>query len=294
MISTIKIAIPVYNEVEEIDLLFESLLKQVFDINYEVTFVIYDDHSTDGTTVKIKKYSTLKAYSKFEFHYNNKNLGKATTLNKIFLETESDYLVLLDSDVRFTDSKSISSLLKPLVENPNAGLSSALAYTNDSKRMIKKVFEFAAKVSYYIGMEKKLASCWGGAMALKKKAYSSIKLVEDSYRTDAYLYLATLNLGMEYVLVEDRRFIDYKDYEKLSFKTYAKMQKRTSTYPDIFEGISPKLIEDETKYSTLLVIKSVIKSYLSNPFNGSVYIFFKASAKLYNLKQSNASGRWRS
>ena len=85
----ISILIPTYNRSE---LLEKRALKSVFaQIYKDYEVIVIDDCSTDNTAEIIKKYPIT-------YFRNNKNLGKAGSLNKGIDLAKGEYIVFLDDD----------------------------------------------------------------------------------------------------------------------------------------------------------------------------------------------------
>ncbi len=109
----ISIVIPLFNEKDNLWILYEEIIKAVskLDSKYEVIFV--DDGSTDGS---------LNILKNFEEDNNNvrifsfrKNQGKAEALTFGFQKAKGDYIVTLDGDLQDKSSE-IPKLLKKIEE----------------------------------------------------------------------------------------------------------------------------------------------------------------------------------
>jgi len=93
-----SIVIPVYNEVQSLQELLESveLVMSSFDESYEVVFI--DDGSTDGTLEKLKSLShTHDRVRVFSFR---RNFGKSPALLCGFQKAAGQYILTMDADLQ--------------------------------------------------------------------------------------------------------------------------------------------------------------------------------------------------
>lgn len=107
---SISIGIPVYNEEKNIQNLLYSLASQK-GINIEKLIVI-NDGSTDKTLEKIEDVDiNIKKSLNMELINFCENKGKINVLNVIFRRSVSNYLLLLDSDIQFTEKKNYNKYI---------------------------------------------------------------------------------------------------------------------------------------------------------------------------------------
>ena len=84
--------------------------------NIKVTLV--DNASSDGTADIIKN-----EYSYVNLIKSEQNLGFSKGNNLALKESKADYIMLLNSDMEFTEkSKNIDALIRHLVDNPETGI----------------------------------------------------------------------------------------------------------------------------------------------------------------------------
>jgi len=106
----LSIIIPVYNEINTIELIVDKINKQKF-INKEI--IIVDDCSTDGTTVLLKN-KIFKKVSKVIYH--KKNLGKGGAIKSAKNIITGDIVMIQDADLEY-DPQDYQSLIKPIKDN---------------------------------------------------------------------------------------------------------------------------------------------------------------------------------
>ena len=90
----ISLVIPVMNEEDNIQPLFEKIDAALSKTNYEV--VVVDDGSTDGTIANIRKYANERVRTVVL----NKNYGQTTAMAAGIDQASGDYVVTLDGDLQ--------------------------------------------------------------------------------------------------------------------------------------------------------------------------------------------------
>ena len=109
MNADISIVIPVYNEVDNIEPLGNSIINAMQGQNYEVLYV--DDGSTDGSTEKLKEWCTQ--HTNFRAIHFKKNAGQTAAMDAGFKHAVGKYVVTMDADLQ-NDPADIPKLLEKL------------------------------------------------------------------------------------------------------------------------------------------------------------------------------------
>ena len=89
----ITIFTPTYNRINELSILYSSLIEQT---NLNFIWSIVDDGSTDGTKDYVESISNNSPF-KINYHLQN-NSGKHVAINYILDTCKTDYLLCVDSD----------------------------------------------------------------------------------------------------------------------------------------------------------------------------------------------------
>lgn len=105
----ISLVIPVYNEIENIELLERAIIANLAGQNYEVIFV--NDGSTDGSTVRIKE--CCARHSNFRAIHFKKHAGQTAAMDAGFKHACGKYIVSMDADMQ-NDPADIPKLLEKL------------------------------------------------------------------------------------------------------------------------------------------------------------------------------------
>jgi glycosyltransferase involved in cell wall biosynthesis len=139
----ISVIIPVYNEVESINELYNQLTKALEDyIPYEIIFI--DDGSSDDSVEIIKKICELNSSTNLiQFQ---RNYGKSAALAEGFKYANGNYIVTMDADLQDDPSE-----IKNLVNKLEEGFDLVSGWKKDrkdplSKRLPSKLFNFVTRL----------------------------------------------------------------------------------------------------------------------------------------------------
>lgn len=111
--QTLTIIIPVFNEIANLELLFNKLAILSFS-GWQTDIVIIDDTSSDGSREWLLKNQT--ALNSLQVITHEKNLGKGAAVYTGIKHSKGDYIVVLDADNEY-DPEEIELLLKQLTSN---------------------------------------------------------------------------------------------------------------------------------------------------------------------------------
>ena len=139
----VSVIIPVYNEVESINELYNQLTKALEDyIPYEIIFI--DDGSSDDSAEIIKKICELNnSTNLIQFQ---RNYGKSAALAEGFKYANGNYIVTMDADLQDDPSE-----IKNLVNKLEEGFDLVSGWKKDrkdplSKRLPSKLFNFVTRL----------------------------------------------------------------------------------------------------------------------------------------------------
>lgn len=105
----ISVVIPVYNEVDNIEPLGNSIIHALQGLNYEVIFI--NDGSTDGSTEKLRQWCVQ--HSNFRSIRFKKNAGQTAAMDAGFKHAKGTCVVSMDADLQ-NDPADIPKLLEKL------------------------------------------------------------------------------------------------------------------------------------------------------------------------------------
>jgi glycosyltransferase involved in cell wall biosynthesis len=139
----VSVIIPVYNEVESINELYNQLTKALEEyIPYEIIFI--DDGSSDDSVEIIKKICELNnSTNLIQFQ---RNYGKSAALAEGFKYANGNYIVTMDADLQDDPSE-----IKNLVNKLEEGFDLVSGWKKDrkdplSKRLPSKLFNFVTRL----------------------------------------------------------------------------------------------------------------------------------------------------
>lgn len=113
MTKKISLLIPVYNEVESLEILLERV-ESVDFCGLEKELVIVDDGSEDGTRDILRRLEDQKPA--YRIIYHAQNMGKGAALRTAIDVASGDILAIQDADLEY-DPKDYPPLIKMIVDN---------------------------------------------------------------------------------------------------------------------------------------------------------------------------------
>ncbi|HWP93492.1 MAG TPA: glycosyltransferase family 2 protein [Thermodesulfobacteriota bacterium] len=111
--AEISIVVPLYNEEDNVELLYNSIKDVVKDLNREAEIIFVDDGSTDGT------FSVLSRLKRFDERLKiirfSKNFGQTAAMSAGFNYARGEVIITMDGDLQ-NDPKDIPLLLQKIEE----------------------------------------------------------------------------------------------------------------------------------------------------------------------------------
>lgn len=115
-------------------------------IQEDLTCVVYDDGSTDGTYEKVKVQ-----FPQVQLLRNEISKGYIYCRNKMLNETDAEFAISLDDDAHFLSENPIESLLDYFIQNPSCGLIAARIYWGKTTPETIQTQEQSQKVKSFVG-----------------------------------------------------------------------------------------------------------------------------------------------
>lgn len=115
-------------------------------LSQNVTCVVFDDGSTDGTFDRVKQQ-----FPEVKLHRNETSKGYIYCRNKMLNETETDFAVSLDDDAHFLTENPIEIITNHFHDNLNCGLIAARIFWGKNTPENFKSKENSQSVKSYVG-----------------------------------------------------------------------------------------------------------------------------------------------
>ncbi len=167
------IAIPTYNRLEKLKVLLNSIDKQIFSKNLDLSLFISNIASTDGTSEfleeEVQKRYNLKVYNRPEDQTIKPNIFY---LNKI-ISSDIEWVWFMGDDDKLSEKNSLQKVYECLKENNINDLEFFCACEkrrsrNTSKVFIDKVFNLCNKFGYHEMLG------WISSIILKKQTFQKV------------------------------------------------------------------------------------------------------------------------
>tara|TARA_B100000029_G_scaffold411174_1_gene413420 strand:+ start:78 stop:779 length:702 start_codon:yes stop_codon:yes gene_type:complete len=113
MNKKLTIIVPVYNEINTVEIVIKKLIDLKLYNNICKEIIIVDDLSTDGSREIIKTYESNYDFIQAIYKEKNKGKGDSQKIAKQFVT--GDYVIIQDADVEY-DPSDINKLLKIAVD----------------------------------------------------------------------------------------------------------------------------------------------------------------------------------
>ena len=228
--STVTIAIPAYNEAENIGNVIDSLLTQNYNKIKLSKIVIYTDGSTDKTPeiikLKMKKFRIIKLI------IGKKQHGKFYRLNQIYKANTSDVLICLDADLAIVGKNFIENFAMTIIKDKKAQLVAAHESPIIPKDFLGKLLASTYTMWDYIRLSvpdfDHVQNIYARAVAYRGSFAKTLYIPNRATEERLYLYLmAKKNNGFRYALNAQIRYLPVStihDYMKLSDRAFGRPQ----------------------------------------------------------------------
>jgi teichuronic acid biosynthesis glycosyltransferase TuaG len=180
----VSVVIPAYNAQKYIEKTVRSVLKQTYT-NFEI--VIVDDCSTDET------YTILQALEKEDKRIrvlqNETNSGVSITRNYAIAESKGKYVVLLDADDLWVETKLEKQV--QLLEKTKAQIAyCSYGFIDENDKEILRPFIVPETTNFEATLAKSVISC--STAMLERQLFEKYTFEPDVYHEDYVLWLKML------------------------------------------------------------------------------------------------------
>ncbi len=290
--NNITVGIPAYNESKNIKNVIYDVLKQYQGNVMVQKIIIVSDGSTDNTVSKIKEINDKRIF----IVDNKKRRGKAFSQNIIFNKSTTEYLVILDADVRISQRLFLQKMISNAIKNKQHKLicSKVVSKSNDVflQRILSFVQDFKNDLfSKLYKNNKPIFMCNGRAMLYSKDLYKKMKFPSDIIADDAYAGLYCINNDFE---------IGYENSAKLYFNLPSNLDdhfKQSKRFKDgqkqIEKYFDKKIVRSAYSIPNHVFLKTFINWFTKNSLYMTAYsiLTFYLGVK-YLFVSKNISSLW--
>lgn len=285
----ISIGIPAYNEEGNIGHLINSILKQKEGNFILKEIIVISDASKDKTAEIVKSIPD----NRIIFSENKERIGQALNQNKIIKRFSGDILVLLNADVLPSNEYYIQKMVEPFYSNENLGIASSRIIPMDAETFFEHIINFSVHMKEdmvrRMNNGSNIYACHGRGRAFSR-AFLKQFTWDHAVSEDAYSYLMCKRLGFDFAYVRDAEVLyrspqNLKDHMRQSTRFF-KGQKNLAKHMPF------KMVAGEHSIPLLVILASLIKFFLKNPFFFVTYIAILGAAKGLSFKMEEASIKW--
>ncbi len=266
---TVSIGIAAYNEEKNIGRLLRTIFSQKAGSYSIKEILIVSDASTDKTVEAVKKFHRKI----IKLTEGEKRRGQAARMNEILGQFIGNILVFLDADIILASENTLENLIKAFRKNNNVGLVGGSTHP-----LVKNTFTsqaVAVSSMAYDEIRRSLRggntiyACSGHILALSKVFAKHVRIQEDVYATDAFLYFSAFALGYRFVYVRSAK-VWHRSPDNI--KDQIKQNSRFVSSPYQLAQIFGNIVYEAYAIPKLFFLKVTAKQFLKAPIH-SVYIF---------------------
>lgn len=213
----LTIIIPVYNEVQTISRVAESVRGIEIDMEKELIFV--DDCSRDGSRDILRSFQQKYPVWKFVFHEVNR--GKGAALRSGFKEATGDIVLIQDADLEY-DPRDYPALLAPILDGHADVVFGSRFIGNGPHRVVFFWHSLGNRLLTTLSnmmTDLNLSDMEVGYKVFKKEALDSISLREDRFGIEAEITAKLARAGWKIYEVPVSYYgRDYAEGKKITWK----------------------------------------------------------------------------
>lgn len=270
---TVSIGIPAYQSEANITKLLMSLGTQKETFIKIEKISVYSDGSKDDT---VKKCLTVKKKfpEKIQIFDAKINKGYSYGLQYVIDKNESDFIVLLNDDIRIESNDLIEQLIKPMLKDRSVDLVGGNIIPLPPRNFIgKSVYAsylafLPMRVNYRSGNNGLTFD--GKIMGLRKRFADTLKLTDASTgNVDCFIYIQNLIQKRSYSFAQEAKvfyrlaesIVDYRNQETRARLTY-----------QILKQEFGNIVEEQWRLPKKIYYMSMLRVFLQYPIES---LFFK-------------------
>lgn len=281
---SISVLIPAFNEAKNIGRMLDDVYAQDLAGRIELEQVIVvSDGSTDATEAAV--LDRCADHSSLALLVNEARLGKAACINAGKAMVSSDFLVLVDADVRLAGESTLAGLIGD--PEQEVGMTGGVPVpADDTRGLAPMIFICGDILRDYIRRNLKggsnIYSAHGRILALSRELYEQVEIpsLEAGSRvlsTDQFLYYSCVKAGKRFVLMPEAKVLfklpdSFKDYLLVTVRFMYSSNNTTEFFHD--RGIG-----SEFYVPLKLKVKAMVHLISQKPFGAVAWVAYRMAAR---------------
>lgn len=258
----VTVIVPAYNEENNIINTIESILKSSYK---KIELIVINDGSTDNTSKVINDYIKQNKTKNIHFIDLKKNKGKRNALYTAINQSNSDYIITVDSDSIIAKG-SIHNLIAPFLKDKNVGAVAGNIKVNNKTSLIPKLLNSA----FIFGFEfLRIAQSVYGTVLCTPGAFSAYR--KKAIQKDLKTWSKDIFLGHRANIGEDRALtsIVLKNNYKVVYQNNAVCYTNVPTSFDNMIKMFLRWIRGDIRES--FIVFYFIKNMFHQTWNFNIY-----------------------
>ena len=290
--TKISVIIPIYNALEDVKILFDSLL---INFNFNLgEILLVNDCSSPETTDYLYKFA--EKHPEFQLINNEENLGFVKSCNKGMKAASGDIVVLLNSDTQIPN-EFCERIIKCFESNPKIGLASPISFHHS------QIFNASANPQLTEQINKKLKKCHkcfypiisdaeGFCFCIRRDVIEQQGYLDEiwgkGYHEEVDFAFRAITNGWINVLIDDL-YVYHKRQASFGKDVRKKLiSQNNPIFLSRWEGFKEKYIQENNLLNPMIQIERELFPFKSFFFkkqyiNGCKYNFFE---HLFSIKNS--------
>lgn len=291
-LRTLTIGIPAYNEEKNIENLLKSIQSQIYSTVSLNHIIVICDGCTDRTVEIVKKIGYKD--SRIKIIESKVRSGKAEALNKLYKESNTDYLMTIDADVIFKGRSDIEIMAKVMSGNPKLKMVGPSHHPTKSHTLFGNFSRLSALIFFDAVYEFNKGNNFYSCMSvefMRKSFYKSFLFPTKTVADQCYAYgQAIKNSTDGYQLVKNSGVIfgvaqTFYDWRVLSVRST--LGDKNDTIKHYGDSILPLYTMPRK-----ILIRSTLKWLLKSPVYSIGAVIMNLYIRLFPYNHKVKNGIW--
>jgi glycosyltransferase involved in cell wall biosynthesis len=291
--KTFSILMCAYNEERNISAIIEDIFNQQLPGGWELSeFLIISDNSEDNTDKIVKSKQSI--YTKLKLIRHNKRRGKNTNLNEAHQSLETDYCLIIDSDIRLTEGLFIK-LLSEADKGYDLIAGNQQPINQKYQTLSSRAEIFSCALMSRVAIDNQFYG-FDGKLLLVSRELSRQVILPPNVNEDRYLYLFAKYKGFRPIRIPDAIFY-FKTTQNIS--DYIEQRRRNRGLSEMTRKlIGTSFFDKETRIKKGMLLAYVLKEAGKDLFGAAIWIIYTSLsiiwfAVTYHVLGLKSDQRWK-